>query len=104
MGRTIRSKLLAAKRPRLVPVLDAVVSGALPPVDDYWAAFQATLSTSEARLLTSVPTVSAGDHVRLLRRVDVVLWMASQTIRPIGAAINCAGAAAVGPLDLSGIS
>jgi hypothetical protein len=76
MGRTIRSKLLAAKRPRLVPVLDDVVCGALPPVDNYWAAFQTALSTSEARLLTSVPTAAAGEHVPLLRRVDVVLWMA----------------------------
>src|SRR5947207_5328654 len=44
MGRTKTSKLLAAKRPRLVPIFDSVLEALLPPVDNHWAAFATALS------------------------------------------------------------
>src|SRR5258708_3955735 len=40
MGRTKISKLLAAKRPRLVPIFDSVLERLFPPVTNYWRAFE----------------------------------------------------------------
>lgn len=77
MGRTIKSKLLAAKRPRLLPVLDSVVCEALGERDDFWGAFRYALGEPEHRLLTSVRCFPRGD-LSLLRCIDVVVWMAER--------------------------
>lgn len=76
MGTTKISKLLAAKRPRLVPVFDTVVREALPRVDSHWAAFSAVVSDPTRRQMILDATSSAPPHVSLLRRLDVVMWMA----------------------------
>lgn len=76
LGRTLKSKLLAAKRPRLVPVLDDRVVDALPtPTTDYWTAFRAILVNDGTRQHIERITSVAPPHVSLLRRMDVVLWM-----------------------------
>ncbi len=75
MGRTRRSKLLAAKRPRLVPVLDDVVCSALGPSDDYWADFRHVLRDARFRRRIDYLTAAAPGNVTLLRRIDVVVWM-----------------------------
>ncbi len=54
MGRAKISKLLAAKRPCLVPILDSVVCGLCPPVPDYWWAFYKVMSDPNDRLLLSI--------------------------------------------------
>jgi hypothetical protein len=76
-GSTKRSKLIAAKRPRLVPVLDKVVKDALPKSENYWRAFQDVLRDESCResltLATNHDCVPPG--VSLLRRIDVVIWM-----------------------------
>lgn len=77
MGRTIKSKLLAAKRPRLLPVLDTVVCGALGERDDFWGAFRYALGSPEHRLVTTVRCIPHGD-LSLLRCIDVVIWMAER--------------------------
>lgn len=74
MGMTKISKLLAAKRPRLVPVVDSVVANLLPS-DNYWADFASALEPESARMLVIEATPSAPPHLSLLRRIDVVLWM-----------------------------
>lgn len=76
MGTTKISKLLAAKRPRLVPVFDTVVREALPRVDSHWAAFSAVVSDPTRRRTILGATSAAPPHVSLLRRLDVALWMA----------------------------
>jgi len=43
MGSTTISKLLATKRPRLVPIWDSVVRSLFPPVQNYWEAFRCAL-------------------------------------------------------------
>lgn len=73
MGKTKKSKILAAKRPALVPVLDSVVVGALPIVDSYWNAFEFTFDEETTQLASSV-TSSRPESVPVLRAVDVVLW------------------------------
>jgi len=74
LGITLRSKILAAKRPRLLPVLDKVVRGILGEVDSYWRAFQTSLRDSDLRTLIEQATSSAPDGISLLRRMDIVIW------------------------------
>lgn len=77
-GRTKRSKLLAAKRPGLIPVTDRVVREVLPPVDDYWRAFRRVLMQSEVRDEITEATAGAPEGVTLLRRIDAAIWMMAQ--------------------------
>ncbi len=74
MGTTKISKLLATKRPRLVPIYDSVIEGQLGPVDNYWAAFRYALD-EETRFLFAMATLEAPADVSFLRRVDALLWM-----------------------------
>lgn len=76
MGTTKTSKLLAAKRPRLVPVFDRVVREALPSLDSHWAAFAAVVAGADRRAKILEVSAAAPPHVSLLRRLDVILWMA----------------------------
>ena len=76
MGPTTISKLLAAKRPRLVPITDSVVIKVLPS-RGHWADFSRALSSVEHREVIQAATSDAPAHVSLLRRIDVVIWMLS---------------------------
>ena len=76
MHRTKISKLLATKRPRLVPIYDTVLEKLLPPVANYWTAFERALGDEELRLLLSIAAGGgAPEGAGLLRRVDAMLWM-----------------------------
>lgn len=81
IGRTITSKLIAAKRPRLIPIWDSFVEKATGlDTTDYWRKFQSVLTTDDhavwkwlidvRELAPNVP----GD-VSNLRVLDVLLWM-----------------------------
>ncbi|OBJ98366.1 DUF6308 family protein [Mycobacterium sp. 1245852.3] len=81
LGPTTTSKLLAAKRPRLVPIWDSFVEQAtgLGPLGSWWR-FQYVLNDDQRcvwdwlggvrQLATNVP-----DSVSELRILDVLLWM-----------------------------
>ena len=81
MGRTRTSKLIAAKRPRLVPIWDSFVEQATGlDTSDYWRQFQAVLAADDRAIWTwltqirsAVPNVPAA--VSNLRILDVLLWM-----------------------------
>jgi hypothetical protein len=75
MGPTTISKLLATKRPRLVPIQDSVVMKLFPRTDNWWMSFANALMSSELRHAVRDGTSNAPDHLSLLRRIDVVLWM-----------------------------
>jgi len=75
LGRTKRSKLLAAKRPRLVPVVDTIVEQQLGKAGNYWQAFGDVMADEPLRREIERATKAAPDHVSLLRRLDVVVWM-----------------------------
>jgi hypothetical protein len=76
MGRTKISKLMAAKRPRLVPMFDSVVSGLFPPVPDHWQAFYRVTDDRQLRRELSIAAGrGAPDGAGFLRRVDALLWM-----------------------------
>lgn len=73
-------KLLARKRPRLVPVYDRVVRAALGRTheDGWWRPLRAVLSENDELInkLTHLRERSAlGDDVSLLRVLDVSIWM-----------------------------
>jgi hypothetical protein len=79
VGQTTASKLMARKRPGLIPIYDSVVGRVtgFPNADGTWRAWHQALSrndslTDNLRLLRK----SAGlERISLLRILDVVLWM-----------------------------
>jgi len=75
-GITKRSKILVAKRPRLIPVLDRVVKGTLPESENIWVSIQDVLRVDDYRtkLMDVLQHADVPDSVSLLRRLDVVIW------------------------------
>lgn len=79
VGQTTTSKLMARKRPGLIPVYDSVVGRVtkFPNADGTWLAWHQAFSggttlTDDLRFLRE----SAGlERIPLLRILDVVLWM-----------------------------
>jgi hypothetical protein len=76
VGYVTAGKLLAAKRPRLIPILDWKVERLLePPKDQFWVTMHDQL-TDEARRQTIAEVCAVAPRgVSLLRRIDVALWM-----------------------------
>lgn len=79
MGRAKISKLLARKRPRLLPVYDSVVACAVGEPSNWWTALHAFLTDD---LLAARETIErlrehgdVPDRVSDLRVVDVAIWM-----------------------------
>jgi hypothetical protein len=71
-------KLMAAKRPRLIPILDNRVKDLLkPPEGLFWLSLYDELSDESCRAAIAQACTSAPPHVTLLRRIDVALWMAA---------------------------
>jgi hypothetical protein len=81
MGRTRTSKLIAAKRPRLIPIWDSFVERATGlDTSDYWRQFQSVLTDDDHAVwtwLTDLRDVAANvpNGVSNLRTLDVLLWM-----------------------------
>lgn len=74
----IAGKLLAAKRPRLIPILDNKVRDLLqPPPARFWISMWDELSDASRRATITDICADAPADVSLLRRVDVALWMAA---------------------------
>ncbi len=80
IGPTIASKLLAAKRPALLPVHDQHVANALEFGPSDWGFWQQVASDPDASALTSavqevMAEASVPSNVSVLRGIDVVVWM-----------------------------
>ncbi|MHA0284851.1 DUF6308 family protein [Mycobacterium sp. C3-094] len=74
----IAGKLLATKRPRLMPILDNKVKNLLqPPVSPFWISMWDELSDELRRAAVAQVCADASADVSLLRRIDVALWMAA---------------------------
>jgi hypothetical protein len=74
----IAGKLLAAKRPRLIPILDNKVKDLLqPPTSRFWISMWDELSDESRRVTVAQVCADAPADVSLLRRIDVALWMAA---------------------------
>jgi hypothetical protein len=94
VGAVTAGKLLAAKRPALIPIYDDFVAVQLqPPAGQFWFAMRNELrDDGEARLVNAV-TVGAIDarhpdhlHLSLLRKIDIVVWMREWISRNEGSA------------------
>lgn len=70
-------KLLARKRPMLVPVVDSVILAALDgPPNDTWATLAAALQDEDRRRrIEALRPPTAPEAVSTLRLLDVALWM-----------------------------
>lgn len=70
-------KLMAAKRPALIPVYDSKVRALLNPSGGpFWEPLREVLADERRRSTIEDVCSIAPDHVTLLRRIDVALWMA----------------------------
>lgn len=79
IGWVVAGKLLAAKRPKLLPVLDKKVNDFLaPPKHQFWVSLHDELSDPARRETISDVCQVAPQHVSLLRRIDVALWRAAK--------------------------
>lgn len=76
-GFTKRSKILASKRPRLIPILDRVVRGSLPETKNTWISIQRVLRNDfyRTRLEKALENQNVSENVSLLRRIDAVIWI-----------------------------
>lgn len=80
MGRTKTSKLLARKRPRLIPVMDAVVDCRLGKPELFWQSLHAALLVPKVRdqVFKLRRDAGLGPDVSDLRVIDVIVWMDHQ--------------------------
>ncbi|MEU8001139.1 DUF6308 family protein [Catellatospora sp. NPDC049111] len=80
IGSVIAGKLLARKRPRLIPVYDAVVGCVLnPPQHEFWTWLHHQLRTDGGALLGRLAKLRTDadlpEPASAIRVLDVVLWM-----------------------------
>ena len=76
VGYVRASKLLACKRPNLVPIRDTVVEQLLGAGTSWWRPWRDVVSNERLRTAVDALTPSAvPDGTSLLRRLDVILWM-----------------------------
>ncbi len=80
IGWVTAGKLLARKRPRLIPVYDRVVRAALgrPNEESWWLPLRDVLRDDRSivdRLLELRTEAKVGDDISLLRILDVAIWM-----------------------------
>lgn len=74
----VAGKIMAAKRPRFIPILDNKVRDFIaPPKDYFWVAMHDELSNDSRRRTIEAVCQGAPSHVSLLRRIDVAWWMAA---------------------------
>lgn len=94
MGPTTVSKLLAAKRPHLMPIYDTYVAGALLPEtsrrSEWWEPWQALMRGADGDELTAAVESVRADayaggakvmHLSVLRIIDIVVWRAEEQKR-----------------------
>lgn len=74
IGSVTASKLLASKRPHLVPIRDAVVASVLGAGEDWWAPWRSALTPTLVKLVQGLTSESIPDDVSVLRKLDVILW------------------------------
>lgn len=84
LGPTTVSKLIARKRPRLVPVYDTVVQNLLKPVGGFWASLNDALRAYDRALHNHLIDLreesGIGQDISPLRVFDVVAWRTGKDI------------------------
>lgn len=86
VGWVTAGKLLAYKRPRLIPVYDEVVSTVVGKPDSFWQSLNALLRDGDRRfhrhLLGLRDAAGLPEAVGALRVLDVVTWMTGKGYTP----------------------
>ena len=76
------NKLLARKRPRLLPVYDRVVRDEVGRPTSFWASLHASLAADNSalhgKLLAIREKAGVGDDISAIRVFDAVTWLAAQ--------------------------
>lgn len=76
VGYVRASKLLASKRPHLVPIRDSVVEELLGKPSNWWLPIRAVVSVDDVRSrLLDLAHGVANPNISVLRILDVILWM-----------------------------
>lgn len=77
VGRTRASKLMARKRPKLIPVIDSVIHTALALGDNTWSELRICLSDPAMRDAIECirPENAPVDSISTLRLLDAAIWM-----------------------------
>ncbi len=82
-GQPRPGKLLARKRPRLIPVQDSVTEAVLGVSSNYWSLLNAALRADDRalhrRLVDLHQRAELPDAVSVLRVFDVLAWMSWRT-------------------------
>ena len=83
VGWVTANKLLARKRPHLLPVYDRVVKAALQPKSkDFWIPLRNSLLANDGEAIERLELIrdraGYGQEIPLLRVLDVAVWMTSQ--------------------------
>jgi len=92
VGPVIASKLLARKRPRLVPIHDEIVLRVLaPPKNQFWPTLAGTLTEPVLRDEIEALRPAGVDSPSLLRLLDVAIWTRHSRSRNARAARSAVG-------------
>ncbi len=94
MGPAQASKLLARKRPRLVPVTDEIIVARDGPAGQTWRTLRYCLQDESLRHVIEVLRPRQARTASVLRLLDVALWMLHSEAT---AARNARAAASVTP-------
>lgn len=85
IGYVTTTKLMARKRPHLVPIFDSVVSSVLGGWPT-WQVFQTLLEDEDRRNRIEALRGADSAEVSLLRLLDVALWMSGSASKSVGQA------------------
>jgi len=92
VGSTKTSKLLARKRPRLIPIVDSVIRTALPLGKDSWVSLRSALQDEQVReSIEGIRPPGLASTVSTLRLLDAATWMRYSTSRNARKALKAAG-------------
>lgn len=95
IGRTKATKLMARKRPRLIPIYDPVVGKVTDTEDHQWVPLHAALRPggllSHERLVRLAAEAGLDQTVSALRVLDVIAWMDGDVSKRRAPALRLAG-------------
>ncbi len=91
IGETTASKLLARKRPRLVPVTDRIIVSAVGVRGQAWQALRYSLQDGSFRRAVEVLRPRGAGGASVLRLLGVALWMLRSQSRAARKARDAAG-------------
>jgi hypothetical protein len=93
IGWVIAGKLLARKRPKLIPVYDSIVRCQFGAPGQVWLKLHGRLAENDGELRAALAeareTVGVTDQVSVLRALDVVLWRRHHKDHARGSSKTC---------------